>query len=41
MASPRTAFNGDAHGDNARSFGVAKRNPNVAICVNRTEGGEP
>ena len=41
MASPRTAFNGDAHGDNARSFGVAMRNPNVAICVNRTEGGEP
>lgn len=40
MASPRTSFNGDAHGDNARPFGVAKRNPRVAICVNRTTNPE-
>lgn len=36
MASPKTSFNGDKHGDNARPFGVAKRNPRVAICVNRS-----
>ena len=40
MASPKTSFNGDAHGTNARPFGVAKRNPNVAICVNRTTNPE-
>lgn len=36
MASPETSFNGDAHRSNARPFGVAKRNANVAICVNRS-----
>ena len=36
MASPRTSFNGDRHGDSHRPFGVGKRRPNVAICVNRS-----
>ncbi len=35
-ASPSTSTNGDRHGNNARPVAVAQRNPNVAICVNRT-----